>query len=48
MPSPMLIDHGGTSGIVGGWLFYYQWKTPGVKGRGGSDDQARIIRRAAA
>jgi Uma2 family endonuclease len=32
MPSPMRLDHGGTSRIVSGWLFYYQLHTSGVEG----------------
>jgi Uma2 family endonuclease len=32
MPSPMRGEHGGTSQIVAGWLVYYQWKTPGLRG----------------
>jgi Uma2 family endonuclease len=32
MPSPVRGDHGGTSRLAGGWLCYYQWKTPGVRG----------------
>ncbi len=36
MPSPMRRDHGMEGRIVAGWLFYYQLKTPGVKGADGA------------
>jgi Uma2 family endonuclease len=36
MPSPMRRDHGMEGHIVGGWLFHYQLKTPGVKGADGA------------
>ncbi len=36
MPSPMRGDHGMEGRIVAGWLFYYQLKTPGVKGADGA------------
>ena len=32
MPSPMRLDHGGTSRTVSGWLFHYQLHTSGVEG----------------
>jgi Uma2 family endonuclease len=32
MPSPMRLDHGGTSRTVSGWLFYYQLHTSGIQG----------------
>ncbi len=35
MPSPMSTDHGDESRNAAGWLFYYQWKTPGVEGGDG-------------
>ncbi len=36
MPSPMSSDHGDESRNVAGWLFHYQWKTPGVQGGDGA------------
>jgi hypothetical protein len=36
MPSPMRGDHGETSRIVAGWLWYYQWKTLGIRGADGA------------
>jgi len=36
MPSPMRRDHGTEGRIGAGWLFYYQLKTPGVKGADGA------------
>jgi Uma2 family endonuclease len=30
MPSPLSADHGDMDGAVGGWLFYYQSRTPGT------------------
>jgi hypothetical protein len=36
MPSPMRGDHGETEHTLGGWLFHYQLKTPGVKGASGA------------
>ena len=35
-PSPMRLDHGGTSRIVAGLFLHYQWKTPGVTGADGA------------
>jgi Uma2 family endonuclease len=36
MPSPMSLDHGDESRNVAGWLFHFQWKTPGVEGGDGA------------
>jgi Uma2 family endonuclease len=36
MPSPMRLDHGGTSRIVAFWFGHYQWKTVGVTGADGA------------
>ena len=36
IPSPMRDDHGETDHLIGGWLFHYQFMTPGVRGAAGA------------